>query len=111
MLHAVEEMIGMLSYAISCLISAQRVDAFLQEEGLAQYAVGHSVGGGDTGISIGFEDATLVWSNASQQSEEAEPNFKLDNLNIEFKIGGLNLIMGPVASVSKCLTMWLGGSD
>lgn len=111
MLHAVEEMIGMLSYAISCLISAQRVDAFLQEDELAKYAVGHSVGGGETGLSIGFEDATLKWSYASQQSEEADPDFKLDNLNIKFKIGGLNLIMGPIASVSTCLTMRLGESD
>lgn len=90
----------MLSNAISCLISAQRVDAFLQEEELAKYTARQSAEGGETGPSIGFEHATLKWSNPSWQSEEANPDFKLENLNIKFKIGGLNLIMGPVASVS-----------
>ena len=51
----------MLSYAISCLVSVQRVDAFLQEEELDKFASANTPESQNSQTAIGFSNATLSW--------------------------------------------------
>ena len=52
---------------------------------------------------IGFVNATLTWNNADEALLN-ETTFKLQNLNLRFAIDGLNLVVGPVGSVSIPVT-------
>lgn len=91
----------MASQLIAALVSCSRVDALLEEEETAKYAVVQSPSTASD-PKIGFVNAAFTWANADAALDDANV-FKLKNLNLRFVIDGLNLVVGPVGSVSHAL--------
>ncbi|CDO94121.1 unnamed protein product [Kluyveromyces dobzhanskii CBS 2104] len=87
----------MLSFVIQSKVSLERVQEFLNEEETKKYE--------QLTISrnkLGFQNATFVWDKNTQ-------DFKLKDLTIDFKIGKLNVIVGPTGSGKTSLLMGLLG--
>lgn len=89
----------MLSFVIQSKVSLDRVDEFLKEEDTNKYIQLDVATNGD---KLAFEDATIAWDSEST-------SFKLRNLNIDFKIGKLNVVIGPTGSGKTSLLMGLLG--
>lgn len=95
----VEEMIGNFSNVISSLVSCTRVDQFLQEKDTTRFSTAASQPE-EGEADIGFVNASFSWSAGDRLDGRDSGNVQLRNLSLSFKSGGLNLIIGPVASVS-----------
>ncbi|AMD21014.1 HEL267Cp [Eremothecium sinecaudum] len=95
--NPLDQFADMLSFVIQSKVSLDRVQEFLNEEETTKYeqlTVSNS--------KIGFENATICW-------DDSPINFRLRNINIDFKIGKLNVIIGPTGSGKTSLLMGLLG--
>ncbi|KAH3901580.1 uncharacterized protein SCDLUD_001343 [Saccharomycodes ludwigii] len=96
--NPLDQLSDMLSFVIQSKVSLDRVQDFLNEEDTAKYdqlTISHD--------KLGFQNATVAWDNGNNQF------FKLKNLNIDFKIGKLNVVIGPTGSGKTSLLMGLLG--
>lgn len=89
----------MLSFVIQSKVSLDRVDEFLKEEDTSKY---NQLNVATNGNKLAFEDATIAWDSDNS-------SFKLRNLNIDFQIGKLNVVIGPTGSGKTSLLMGLLG--
>lgn len=101
-----EQLADTASQLIAALVSCARVDALLEEEETAKYAV---IAKPSTASDpkIGFVNAAFTWADADSALDDSNV-FKLKNLNLNFVIDGLNLVVGPVGSVSYSLKLAAG---
>lgn len=93
-----DQLADQISQLASTLISAQRVDALLEEEETAKYAVVSTPSTAED-PKVGFVNATFTWTSADAAVNDPTI-FKLQNLNLRFPLDGLSLVVGPVGSVS-----------
>ncbi|CAB4255585.1 similar to Saccharomyces cerevisiae YHL035C VMR1 Vacuolar membrane protein involved in multiple drug resistance and metal sensitivity [Maudiozyma barnettii] len=89
----------MLSYVIQSKVSLDRVQEFLNEADTEKY---NQLTIDTHGNRLAFDNATVGWGEGSQE-------FKLRKLNIDFKIGKLNVVIGPTGSGKTSLLMALLG--
>lgn len=102
----------MASFVIQAKVSLDRIQKFLNEPESAKY---DQLTVSDT--KLGFEDVVLSWSGSDEKTDENSENknkkdeadFQLQNLNIDFKIGKLNLVVGETGSGKTSLLMGLLG--
>lgn len=94
-----DQLSDMLSFVIQSKVSLDRVQEFLEEKDTEKY---NQLSTSKDKKKIAFENATVAWD-----AEKAD--FKLKNLNINFKIGKLNVIIGPTGSGKTSLLMALLG--
>lgn len=100
--NPIEQLADMTSFLIQSKVSLDRVGEFLNEEETTKYdQLGQEPG--PNSPYIGFEDATFSWNASS------DVDFKLKNLNIDFKAGKLNIIIGPTGSGKTSLLLALLG--
>lgn len=95
--NPLDQLSDMLSFVIQSKVSLDRVQEFLDEEETEKY--------NQLTISrnkIAFENATFAW-------DKKNPSFKLKNLNVEFKLGKLNVVIGSTGSGKTSLLMGLLG--
>jgi ABC-type multidrug transport system fused ATPase/permease subunit len=93
-----DQLADQMSQFLSTIISCKRVDALLEEEDTAKYAV-LATPSQASDPKIGFINAGFTWGDV--EDALADQNvFKLQNLNLRFVLDGLNLVVGPVGSVS-----------
>lgn len=90
----------MLSFAIQSKVSMDRIQEFLSEQESSKYEQLTEVP--NTG-KVGFKNASFSWNLNS------ETDFKLRDMNVEFKKGKLNVIIGPTGSGKTSLLMALLG--
>ncbi|KAH3683179.1 hypothetical protein WICPIJ_005848 [Wickerhamomyces pijperi] len=90
----------MLSFAIQSKVSMDRIQEFLSEEESSKYEQLTEVP--NTG-KVGFKNASFSWNLNS------ETDFKLRDLNVEFKKGKLNVIIGATGSGKTSMLMALLG--
>lgn len=98
--NPLDQISDMLSFAIQSKVSLDRITDFLKEEETTKYEQLTHVK--NTG-RIGFTDASFSWDSTS------ETDFKLRDLNVDFKVGKLNVIIGPTGSGKTSLLMALLG--
>lgn len=89
----------MLSFVIQSKVSLDRVANFLEEADTEKY---NQLTVDKNANRLAFEDTTVAW-------DEDESTFKLRNLNIDFKIGKLNVVIGATGSGKTSLLMALLG--
>lgn len=94
-----DQLSDMLSFVIQSKVSLDRVQEFLEEKDTEKY---NQLSTAKDKKKIGFENATITW-------DAERPDFKLKNLNIDFKVGKLNVIIGPTGSGKTSLLMALLG--
>ncbi|AET41687.1 uncharacterized protein Ecym_8418 [Eremothecium cymbalariae DBVPG len=83
---------------VQCSVSLRRIQNFLDQDETPKYR--------QLTVKkdrLGFSNATIGWDH------DSATDFKLKNLNIDFKIGKLNVIVGPTGSGKTSLLMGLLG--
>jgi ABC-type multidrug transport system fused ATPase/permease subunit len=98
--NPLDQISDMLSFAIQSKVSLDRVQDFLNEDETSKY---EQLTQAKNNGKIGFSDASFSWDSSS------DVDFKLRNLNVEFKVGKLNVIIGPTGSGKTSLLMALLG--
>lgn len=100
----------MLAHVQEAKVSVDRVEEFLMEEETEKYQQlgpdnvdeeGHKV--------IGFRDATFIWGSKDAVAADGSVAFRLLDINVDFKIGKLNIIAGPTGSGKTSMLMALLG--
>lgn len=97
-----DQLADMTAIVIQSKVSLDRVSDFLEEDETSKY---EQLGQKRTENSpvIGFEDASFSWNSSS------DADFKLRNLNVAFKPGKLNVVIGPTGAGKTSLLMALLG--
>ncbi|KAH3666042.1 hypothetical protein OGAPHI_004231 [Ogataea philodendri] len=98
----IEHLAHLASVVIQSKVSLDRIGSFLNESETSKYEQ-LSVPRGPDSPLVGFENATFYWSKNS------ESEFALRDLNISFKTGKLNVIIGPTGSGKTSLLLALLG--
>ncbi|KAK7408556.1 hypothetical protein QQX98_009261 [Neonectria punicea] len=85
-----DDFVGILSRVQSCLVSLRRVEDFLAEEETGKHLVLQNATASD---GIDFEDATFAWPG-KQGPAAGSDGFTLKDLNLNFKVGEPNVVLG-----------------
>ncbi|KAK9477095.1 hypothetical protein V1514DRAFT_334856, partial [Lipomyces japonicus] len=93
----------MVSDIIDVKVSLGRVGEFMNEESTDKY-VQLSTARGPNSPYIGFENASFTWGDSDDRSQ-----FQLRDLNINFEVGKLTVIIGSTGSGKTSLLMALLG--
>ncbi|KAK2692647.1 hypothetical protein QWA68_007323 [Fusarium oxysporum] len=100
----------MFAHVQETKVSIDRVEEFLQEEETDKYIQLGLDNVDDDGVRrIGFNNATLTWGSKDTVAEDSARAFRLMDLDIDFKIGKLNIIAGPTGSGKTSMLMGLLG--
>lgn len=103
-----DQLADMLNNVLQSKVSIDRVEEFLSEAETSKYEqLGNPTRGPNSPI-IGFEKATFSWES-SDASNTSKADFKLRDLNIDFKIGELNVVIGPTGAGKTSLLLALLG--
>ncbi|KAI5953498.1 YBT1 [Candida jiufengensis] len=97
-----DQLADMTSFVIQSKVSLDRVTDFLDEAETSKYDQ-LAQEKGPNSPEIGFENANLSWNQSSKT------DFRLRDINITFKPGKLNVIIGPTGSGKTSLLMGLLG--
>lgn len=97
-----DQLADMTAIIIQSKVSLDRISDFLEEPETSKYEQ-LSNERSDSSPLIGFENATFSWNSKSGN------DFKLKNLNIAFKAGKLNVVIGPTGSGKTSLLLALLG--
>lgn len=97
-----EQLSGMINSALQAKVAADRIEAFLGEPNTSKYnQLEMPLEAGAP--TIGFKNASYAW-NLSNESD-----FRLRDIDIDFKVNTLNLIVGPTGSGKSSLLSALLG--
>ncbi|KAM0276550.1 hypothetical protein ACHAQH_006651 [Verticillium albo-atrum] len=100
----------MFAHVQETKVSLDRVEEFLMEEETEKYEqLGVDNLDENGKETIGFRDATFIWGGKDTVAEDGSMAFRLLDLNVDFKIGHLNIIAGPTGSGKTSMLMALLG--
>lgn len=98
--NPLDQISDMLSFAIQSKVSLDRVSEFLSQEETTKYEQLTHVK--NTG-RVGFSNASFSWDSTS------DADFKLRDLDVDFTVGKLNVIIGPTGAGKTSLLLALLG--
>lgn len=100
----------MFAHVQEAKVSIDRVEEFLNEEETEKYEQLGQDNVDENGVKrIGFRDATLIWGGRDSVADDGSRAFRLLDMDIDFKIGKLNIITGPTGSGKTSMLMGLLG--
>ncbi|KAI5461683.1 hypothetical protein BGZ63DRAFT_404517 [Mariannaea sp. PMI_226] len=100
----------MFAHVQETKVSIDRVEEFLQEDETEKYEQLGLENIDENGTRrIGFRDASLIWGSKDAVAEDGSRAFRLMDLNVDFKLGKLNIIAGPTGSGKTSMLMGLLG--
>ncbi|RWA04053.1 hypothetical protein EKO27_g11053 [Xylaria grammica] len=100
----------MLAHVQEAKVSVDRVEEFLTEDETEKYQQLGQTNVDEEGRKvIGFRGATFIWGSKDAVAADGSVAFRLMDLNIDFKIGKLNVIAGPTGSGKTSILMALLG--
>lgn len=97
-----DQLADMTAIVIQSKVSLDRISDFLEEPETSKYEQLANTPSADSPL-IGFENASFSWSSSSAK------DFKLKDLNVAFKPGKLNVIIGPTGAGKTSLLLALLG--
>ncbi|QPG76133.1 hypothetical protein FOA43_003519 [Brettanomyces nanus] len=97
-----DQFADMLSDVVQSKVSLDRIESFLNEPECSKYEQ-LSLKRSPNSPLVGFENATFSWSQHSKN------NFRLRDINVSFKVGKLNVIIGHTGSGKSSLLLALLG--
>ncbi|KAF9733560.1 hypothetical protein PMIN07_007671 [Paraphaeosphaeria minitans] len=105
-----DQLADMVAHVQESKVSVDRIEEYLNEPETDKYTqlVTHKKDA-DGAPLIGFENGTFSWGGKDMQDKTAAEAFKLMDLNLRFKVGDLNVIVGPTGSGKTSLLMALLG--
>ncbi|KAI0157875.1 P-loop containing nucleoside triphosphate hydrolase protein [Hypoxylon sp. FL1284] len=100
----------MIAHVQEAQVSVDRVEEFLNEDETEKYEQLGPENIDENGKeAIGFQNATFIWGGKDATAADGSMAFRLLDLDIDFKIGKLNLIAGPTGSGKSSMLMALLG--
>ena len=106
--YPLDRLADMMAHVLESKVSVDRVEKFLLEDETGKYdqlASGPEIGGQDL---IGIKKANLTWGSKHGHTHDNQA-FRLINIDVNFRIGRLNVIAGPTGSGKTSLLMALLG--
>jgi len=89
-----------LTWPFQSLVSLRRIAKYLDSEEISSHLSAQP-----NSHVIAFEECTVTWPKTQQSQSRTSQGFCLQNLNVEFPIGKLSLICGPVGSGKSLLLL------
>ncbi|KAF5097875.1 hypothetical protein D0Z00_002248 [Geotrichum galactomycetum] len=106
-----DQLSAMLSNVLQGQVSVERIEQFLKEPETSKYNQLENTPRTADSPQIGFQKATYSWIS-SYANADHKNDFKLRDLDIDFKVGKLNVVVGPTgAGKSSLLLALLGEMD
>ncbi|KAI0376643.1 P-loop containing nucleoside triphosphate hydrolase protein [Hypomontagnella monticulosa] len=100
----------MIAHVQEAKVSVDRVEEFLNEDETEKYEqLGEDNVDEHGNRVIGFRDAAFIWGGKDAIAPDGSMAFRLIDINIDFKIGKLNIVAGPTGSGKTSLLMALLG--
>ncbi|KAI2608176.1 P-loop containing nucleoside triphosphate hydrolase protein [Hypoxylon fragiforme] len=100
----------MIAHVQEAKVSVDRVEEFLSEDETEKYEqLGLENVDEDGNKVIGFRDATFIWGGKDAVAADGSTAFRLLDLDVDFRIGKLNIIAGPTGSGKTSMLMALLG--
>lgn len=100
----------MFAHVQETKVSIERVEEFLAEDETDKYdQLGLDNVDEDGTKHIGFKNATLIWGGKDAVADDGSRAFRLLDMDIDFRIGKLNIIAGPTGSGKTSMLMGLLG--
>jgi ABC-type multidrug transport system fused ATPase/permease subunit len=108
--YPLDQLGDMIAHVQESKVSIDRIEEFLLEEETEKFEQLGLDNVDENGRRvIGFRDATFIWGGKNVVSDDGSMAFRLLDLNIDFRIGELNVITGPTGSGKTSLLMALLG--
>ena len=109
--YPLDQLGDMIAHVQESKVSIDRIEEFLMEEETEKFEQLGLDNVDENGRRvIGFrDDATFIWGGKNVVSDDGSMAFRLLDLNVDFKIGELNVITGPTGSGKTSLLMALLG--
>ncbi|KAF2272314.1 P-loop containing nucleoside triphosphate hydrolase protein [Westerdykella ornata] len=105
-----DQLADMIAHVQESKVSVDRIEEYLNEPETDKYTQLVSGKKDDNGQPIiGFEQGTFTWGGKDSEDKTAADAFKLMDLNVRFKVGELNVVVGPTGSGKTSLLMALLG--
>ena len=100
----------MFAHVQEAMVSINRVDEFLREEETEKYVQLGDDNVDEEGVRrIGFRNTNLIWGGRDAVAEDGSRAFRLMDIDVDFRIGKLNIIAGPTGSGKTSMLMGLLG--
>lgn len=104
-----DQLSEIITELLQAKVSLDRIDDFLGERETSKYQqLLHSGVHASSTPRIGIEKATFSWES-SDVNTTSKTDFKLRDINVDFKIGELNVVIGPTGSGKTSLLLALLG--
>lgn len=97
-----DQLSGMTAFVIQSKVSLDRISEFLDEKETDKYEQLNKKKSPNS-PNVGFEHATFSWGSSSKT------DFKLRDIDVKFKEGALNIIIGPIGAGKTSLLLALLG--
>ncbi|KAI9843481.1 MAG: hypothetical protein M1837_006327 [Sclerophora amabilis] len=105
-----DQFADMLAHVQESKVSVDRVEEFLNEEETEKYThLRHDNDDDDGQPLIQFDTVNCSWGGRSEALRDGSTAFRLINLDVQFRVGQLNVIVGPTGSGKSSLLMALLG--
>ncbi|CBY01105.1 similar to ATP-dependent bile acid permease [Plenodomus lingam JN3] len=105
-----DQLADMVAHVQESKVSVDRIEEYLSEPETDKYSQLITRKKDEDGQPIiGFEDATFSWGGTDMKDKSSADAFKLQDLNLKFSVGKLNVIVGPTGSGKTSLLMGLLG--
>ncbi|KAJ0387812.1 hypothetical protein COL922a_001647 [Colletotrichum nupharicola] len=105
-----DQMGDMFAHVQETKVSLDRVEEFLTEEETEKYEqLGEDNVDENGNKVIGFRKATFIWGGKDVVADDGSLAFRLMDMDVDFRIGKLNIIAGPTGSGKTSMLMALLG--
>ncbi|KAF2008841.1 P-loop containing nucleoside triphosphate hydrolase protein [Aaosphaeria arxii CBS 175.79] len=105
-----DQLADMIAHVQESKVSVDRIEEYLSEPETDKYSqLISKKQDADGNPVIGFENGTFSWGGKDMTDKASSEAFKLMDLDFEFKVEGLNVVIGPTGSGKTSLLMALLG--
>ena len=107
--YPLDKLADMIAHVLESKASVDRVERFLNEDETSKYEQLKSTVQPSEPELVGLKSATLSWSSDRTKTVKESKVFRLIDIDIRFRLGGLNVVAGPTGSGKTSLLMALLG--
>ncbi|CAG5187876.1 uncharacterized protein ALTATR162_LOCUS11812 [Alternaria atra] len=105
-----DQLADMVAHVQESKVSVDRIEEYLSEPETDKYAQLITQKKDEDGQAIiGFKNGTFSWGGTDMADQASADAFKLMDLNLTFRVGKLNVVVGPTGSGKTSLLMGLLG--